>query len=121
MLQFSGVEASSAPSRPRDELVADLTPLCLGAQPVSHDTERRGAGQRARESTFVEQQTITLTEGTTTDLRFVLGDGAIGYAILTDSVWIRPERQPSQFVTSTPNDRTPSITVSGSMRSAGLA
>jgi hypothetical protein len=46
---------------------------------------RRGAGQRVPKSTFVEQRTVTLTDGTTTDLQLFARDGAIGYATLSDT------------------------------------
>ena len=46
---------------------------------------RRGKGRRVPKSTFVEQRTITLDDGTTATIDLFACDGAIGIATLTDS------------------------------------
>jgi hypothetical protein len=46
---------------------------------------RRGKGRRVPKSTFVEQRTVTLDDGTTATIDLFACDGAIGIATLTET------------------------------------
>ena len=46
---------------------------------------RRGKGRRVPKSTFVEQRTVTLDNGTTATIDLFACDGAIGIATMSDT------------------------------------
>jgi hypothetical protein len=70
---------AAAPDRSGDEAAAPA------AKADTKGAARRSAGQRQPKSTFEEQRTVTLHDGTTANVQLFARDGAIGYATLTDT------------------------------------
>jgi hypothetical protein len=57
----------------------------VAAAKAGAKTPRRGDGKRVPKSTFVEQRSITLVDGTSSEIALFAQDGAIGTATLTDT------------------------------------